>query len=264
MKPGLYPDIPFKDYLAIPAVSNSYLSKMDKCPAAAKVEQEETPSLILGRAVHKVVLEGSKAFLKEFAVAPDLDKRTKAGKEEFAAFQSANEGKQILTKDEGDKVLVIGNAVFKHPFAKKLLAENVTEQTIIWEDRDTGLLCKGRPDCLPDEDKMVIVDLKTARGAGEKEFTRSVVSYGYAKGAAFYHDGYGAATGIYLSDFVLIAVEPEEPYRVEVYVLDDEFVGWGRQEYKRLLALEKRCRDEGKYPHYQNEGITTLFKPTYL
>ena len=64
--------------------------------------------------------------------------------------------------------------------------------------------------------------------------------------------------------FILIAVESELPYRVEVYNLDSDFLGWGYDEFHRLMRLEKKCRDQGIYPHFQNPGIIDLMKPGYL
>lgn len=266
MKQGAYPDIPFKDYLALDAVSNSYLGRFDQCPAKAKVEQPDTPAMALGRAVHTLVLEGREAFDSRYAVAPEINRRTNAGKEEWAAFLQAaeDEGKEVITPEDETKAMDMRKAVFSHPFAKKLLAEGVSEQTIVWEDRKTGLLCKGRPDRVPGEKTATLIDLKTTADASEDKYLRSVINFGYARAAAFYIDGYGAASGVYVDSMVHIVVEKEEPYRVEVYALDDELVAWGREEYRRLLADVKRCKESGEFPNYRNEGVVTLYKPGWL
>ena len=269
LTPGIYTNVAFKDYLAIEAISNSYLGRLAECPAKALVPSEDTPSLIIGRAVHKAVLEGQDAFNAEFAIGPEVDKRTKAGKEEWAAFEAENQSKVILKKEDSDKVLCVANAVFRHPWASKLLADGVAEQTIIFQDFDSGLLCKARPDCLPDEGKRTMVDLKTTRGAGGKAFTRSIIDYGYARQAAFYLDGMnairkGTLKNTFFDLFVFIAVETETPYRVEVYALSSDFIEYGRAEYQRLLKVEIECRKAGTYPHYSNEGIVEIYKPGWL
>lgn len=267
MKPGIYPSVAFKDYLAIKAVSNSYLGKLDKCPAAALIEKGDTPALILGRAAHKLILEGTDAFLNEYIKAPKVDKRTTAGKAEWAAFQEKNSVFGNVTPLDGedfDQVFEMYLAVKEHPWASKLLAENVSEQTVIWEDKGTGLLCKSRPDSVPDEGKMALIDLKTTADASETAFTRSIIKYGYARQAAMYLDGYNAAAGSKADAFIFVAVETEPPHRTEVYLLDDDFIAWGREEYKRLLAIEKKCRTEKDYPHYATPNIVQIFKPAYL
>lgn len=264
MMPGLYPNVAFKDYLALPYVSNSYLGRLVKCPAKAKIPLEDTPSLSLGRAVHTVVLEGKDAFFGAYAIAPNVDKRTIVGKAEWLAYQTANAGKAIISQDASDKILAISNAVYRHPWASRLLAENVTEQTVIWQDSETGLTCKARPDAVPDEGKLILADLKTTTDADEFAFTRSIVKYGYARQAAFYLDGYNAARGTQLDTFIIIAVETEAPYRTEVYLLDEDLIQYGRDQYKRILQIEQRCRAENSYPHYATPQMVTLYKPNYL
>ena len=264
MEPGIYPNIPFSEYIGIEAVSNSYLGRLNECPAKGLIPRKDTDSLGLGRAVHTMVLEGEEVFKAKYTEAIKVNKRTNAGKAEWAAFVIANAGQEIVTSEDIEKAEAIRKAVFAHPMARKLLAGGVQEQTLIWEDKETGLLCKGRPDFVPGKDTFTLIDLKTARNVGERAFTRSIIDYGYARQGAFYIDGYGATTKIYIDAFVIIAVEPEPPHRVECYVVDDEFITWGRSEYKRLLRIHKRCKETGVFPHYQNEGITQIYKPTWL
>lgn len=265
LPPGVYENIPAAEYHAMhDYVSNSYLSRLDKCPAAAQVPQEDTPAMLLGRAVHCVVLEGEEEFNKNFCVAPAVNKRTNGGKAAWAEFCAANPGKDVITADEYQTLINMREAVYQHPFARMILAEGVSEQTVIWTDPDTGIKCKCRPDRIPSNGAGVLVDLKTTTDAGEHGFTRSVTGYGYARQAAYYLDGYNAATGAAADAFVFVAVEKTAPYRVEVYELDPEFIAWGREEYRRLLELEYTCRSQGEYPNRQSDEMITLYKPKYL
>ena len=158
------------------------------------------------------------------------------------------------------------DAILNHPFASRLLKEGISEQTIIWEDTDTGLLCKCRPDRIPDGNKGVILDLKTTRSADEHSFRRDVVNLGYAREAGMYLEGFARSTNAEFKDliFTLIAVEKDEPYRCEVYTLDMDFIDWGWREFKRLLQIEQECRVENFWPNYKNNGATELRKPGYL
>ena len=262
---GIYDNISHTDYHGMAGyVSNSYLSKLNRCPAAAKVQQEDTAAFLFGRAVHCYTLEGAEEFLKNFCIAPDCDKRTKEGKAQFAEFQAANVGKDVITAKDFIIVAEIAMAVQQHPFAKAILAEGKSEQTVIWNDVDTGIMCKCRPDRIPTNGAGVLVDLKTTQDAGEYGFGRSVASYGYARQAAMYLDGVNAATGSNFDAFVFVAVEKEAPYRVETYLLDEEFIEYGRYDYKRLLEIEQECRLRGEYPNRQSNELITLYKPGYL
>lgn len=269
LPPGIYADIPASDYhgeLLRDYISKSYLKRLDKCPAAAKIPQKDTPAMAFGRASHVLLLEGESAFFQECAVLPSgINKRTNAGKEEMAAFEAANAGKTLVTADDYMKIAEMRKALQKHPFAPKLLAEGVSEQTVIWLDAETGMMCKCRPDRIPSGNKGVLVDLKTCSCAGEYEFGRDVVKYGYDLQAAFYLDGINAATGNNFDAFCFIAMEKEEPFRTETYMLDAEFIARGRAEYRRLLNIEAECREKGLWPNYEGVGnLVTLYKPNYL
>lgn len=267
LQPGIYPDIPAETYHAMTDyVSKSYLKRLDKCPAAAKTPQEDTPAMAFGRATHVYLLEGDEAFLRECAVLPvGIDRRTKAGKEAWANFESANRSKTIISSEDFRKLELMKQALGKHPFASKLLAEGLSEQTVIWTDDVTGLPCKCRPDRIPSGNKGVLVDLKTCSCAGEYEFGRDVVKYGYDLQAAYYLGGIQAATGTKFDAFCFIAIEKEAPYRTETYILDAEFIARGWSEYRRLMNIEAECRAKGVWPNYKGVGnLATLYKPNYL
>lgn len=262
LEPGIYPDISNDEYHnEIEGVSNSYMGNIDECPANGKVDKKETHAMILGRACHSYVLEGPEAFFKEFIVLPEgMSPTTKAGR--LVGEENPNKG--IISAADSIKIHDMRKAVLSHPLAAKLIKEGVSEQTVIWKDESTGLLCKCRPDRIPAGDKGTVVDLKTADNAGYYPFSRSVLKYGYARQDAFYSDGVEAVTRKTFDSFAFIVVEKNPPYRTEVYILDDEWRTWGRQEYIRLLQIEKECRDKGFYPHYQNAGADELYKPSYL
>jgi hypothetical protein len=260
---GVYADIPFKEYSAIQAVSNSYLSKLNQCPAAALVVTPDTPSLAFGRALHCYVLEGQETFDKRYLVTPRCDKRTKEGKALYEQFQSELNGREAVSADDAATIRYMSPSILSHPFAKQLLEQGLSEQTVIWQDEETGLWCKCRPDRIPSNASGVFLDLKTTGCANERAFQSSVISYGYYRQAAMYMEGLSHATGIIYRHFAFIACEKEPPFRVEVYTLDDQFLQDGYDDFHRLLLKEKKCRDSGFYPNYENGGAVELYAPQY-
>jgi hypothetical protein len=264
MKPGIH-DISEEEYHSLPLeiVSNSYLSRLNGCPASARVKMKDSETLIFGRAVHSYVLEGEAIFNARFSVAPTCDKRTTAGKQLWAKHMADNLGKTPLKEEEFVKIFGIDRAVKSHPFAGELLACGMPEQTAIWFDKKTGITVKCRPDWIP-AGHNIIVDLKTCQSAEEYAFSKSVSTYRYFQQAGMYSEVYSKASGDPIDSFIFIAVEKEFPFRTEVYVMDPDYLAWGKTEYHRLLRKEKGCRDNGSYPHYVNSGATDLFMPKYL
>lgn len=265
MDPGIYPNISHSDYHKMTdIVSNSYLGRLDKCPAAAKIPMEDTPALLFGRAFHSFILDGQESFERDFAVAPVLDKRTKDGKEAWQLFREVNAGRSILASDDYQTIQDMYGAIATHPIASKLLMEGRSEMSVFWEDSETGLPCKCRPDRIPDGDHGVILDLKTVRSAEIHAFTSACMAYGYAREAGVYIEGFNAVSSSKVDAFIFICVEKERPYRVEVYTLEDLFIEYGQNEFHRLLGVEKDCREKAFYPHWKNEEIRTLYLPNYL
>jgi len=69
MEQGIYQNISNKEYHAMTdIVSNSYLGRLAKVPAAAKIPLEETEAMKFGRAFHCYVLEGVEIFKTQFTI----------------------------------------------------------------------------------------------------------------------------------------------------------------------------------------------------
>lgn len=265
MDNGIVPDLSHGKYHAITdRVSNSYLSRLLKCPAAARVPVEETPAMVLGRALHSFILDGSAAFSRDVCIIPDLNRRTNQGKADYEMFLKSNEGRAIISNDDLKMILAMEKSVKAHPLAKQLIGAGTTEVSVFWDDPFSGLPCKARPDQIPGAIKNTLIDLKSTRDASSYGFQRSVVSFGYHRQAAFYLDGMAKATGKDYDLFAFVAVETTEPYRTEVYTLSPTFIERGRTEYQMLITLENKCRQAGEWPNYQNPKVTELEMPKYM
>jgi exodeoxyribonuclease VIII len=274
MEQGIYHNISSKEYhgeAMSHIVSNSYLGRLAKVPAYAKLPQEETEAMKFGRAFHCYVLEDRSIFWNEFVV-PDYfptkpnSRSTQKTKDAYAKWISDLGKLQPITQDELDKIVFMNNSVHTHPFASKLLADGISETTIIWDDIDTGLKCKVRPDRIPSGNKGVILDLKSTANASTFAFRNDCVKFGYAREAGMYLEGFARVNNAKFQDliFAFIAVEKTPPYRCEVYSLEIDFVQWGWLEYHRLLQIEKECREKNFWPHYINAGCEELTKPPYV
>jgi len=263
-EPGIFPNVSHNDYHAMKDIaSNSYLGRLDKCPAAAKVPMEDTPALLFGRAFHSFILDGEDSFKRDFAVSPPVDRRTKDGKLAYAQFCEGNKDKTIIDTDDVYTIEAMYSAVATHPFAAPLLMVGRSEMSVFWTDEKTGLPCKCRPDRIPDGDHGVILDLKSVRSADIHSFTRDVMTYGYAREAGMYIEGFNTVSNAKVDAFVFICVEKEPPYRTEVYTLDDLFIEYGKQEFRRLIEIEADCRKAGYWPNFKHSEIKQLYLPNW-
>ena len=171
--------IPQSEYRSHPAISKSDLFKITKSPLHFKWAMEniedKTPALVFGSACHKYVLE-KEDFDKEFAVMPDINRRTKAGREEYEAFLAVNDGKDVISPDDFEKIVTMAAVVHENKFADRLL-QGEHEISFFWTDESTGEECKCRPDdIVVIGDQHILVDYKTTDNA-ETEAFRSSAKY---------------------------------------------------------------------------------------
>lgn len=257
-------------YHAHSAVSKSHLDLIARSPLhywaryldPDRVAPEPTPAMRLGTALHTHVLELSR-WDQEIAVAPPINRLTKAGKEEWAAFMAASADRTVITADDAAQVMAMGRAVLGHPAAAMLLGlPGKAETTHMWTDASTGLKCKCRPDWLTD-DGSIVVDLKTTKDASPRGFKQSVVNFGYYKQAAWYLEGLQQATGRRPDQFIFICVESTAPYACAVYAADAEMIERGHDQAMRDLAKLAVCRAADHWPSY-SEQIETLSLPAWM
>jgi hypothetical protein len=227
------------------------------------VVPEPSPQMRLGTALHTHVLELSR-WDEEIAVAPgDINRKTKEGREQWAAFQAASASKTVITADEADQVMAMGRAVISHPAAAMLLnLPGEAETTHMWTDAGTGLGCKCRPDWLT-KDGSIVVDLKTTKSAKVQDFKRSVADYRYYVQAAWYLHGLEQATGKRPEQFIFLCVESSAPYACAVYAADEDMIERGYEQAMRDLARLAECKAANHWPSYSDQ-IEMLSLPGWM
>lgn len=246
------------NYDTIPAVRRSELWEIRKSPAHYQYlvshPQEETQALIFGRAAHKFILE-LETFGDEYAIAPTVDRRTKAGKEEYAAFLAESEGKTPISRQDMDVIHEMDEAIKRHPVACALLKTGEHEVPIEWTDGITDEPCKCRPDVMTEWDgEKYIVDYKTTTSCENGAFERACKYYGYKLQAAMYTEGVFCNT-FETRKFAFVAQEKNPPYAVRVYFCDPGFVDDGMTIFRELIGIYHKCRISGMWPGYKDEVL---------
>ncbi len=257
-------------YHRLTAVSKSHLDQIARSPLhywaryldPNRVEPEPTPAMRLGTAVHTLTLEQD-TFAERYVVAPNVDRRTKAGKEEWAAFEAEAAGRELISADDRATISRMAEAVWTHPAAGALLKlKGKAEQSFLWTDEATGLECKCRPDWLTD-DGSLIVDLKTTEDASPAGFRKSIANFRYHVQAAWYLHGLEQATVRRPEGFIFICVEKKPPHAVAVYVADPEMWALGLDTAMRDLQRLAECHAACRWPGYSEE-IEPISLPAWM
>ena len=113
-----------KEYRNHPAISRSELFKISESPEKFKYyrehPEESTPSLLFGQLVHAMALQPDTVW-DDFAICPNVDRRTKAGKEAYADFERQAEGKAVVTVDMVEQAMDMCEALKRNELVVKLL-----------------------------------------------------------------------------------------------------------------------------------------------
>lgn len=221
---------------------------------------EPTPALVLGQAVHSIVLEPD-TFEGAYAINPGIDRRSNAGKAEFAQFVAESAGKTIITDDQAQACYQIRDAVHRHPLAKGLLSAGKAEQSFYAVDEETGELIKCRTDFLPDNGSM-IVDVKSTDDASPSGFAKSSANYRYPVQTAWYQRVIKSYYGECPPHWVFLAFEKEPPYAIGVYFTQPEDVARAAIAAQRdfMRIVEHKRLDY--WPDYGTEALP-LNMPTW-
>jgi len=243
--------VPRDEYDAISAISITRLKELRRSPLHyqhALTHRKETAPMTLGIATHVAVLEPER-FDRDFSI---WDRRTDSGRiarrhgKWWDAFLAANAGKTILTEDESILAQEIALTVRRDPIAMKYLSTGDPEVTMEWEIE--GRLAKGRADWLTSiEGKPTLVGLKTTRDCRPMIFGNQCAKLGYALQWSFYHDAFNTITGK-RPQMIEVVVETDAPHAVAVYIIPEDIIDYGREEYQTLLRLLAQCEQSGEWP----------------
>ena len=276
-EPGVYYNVPSEEYHACEYESNSHLQPMIRRSPLHYREQErkDSPAFQFGRLAHSYLLEPH-TLLDSYCVLPDFVKQvndeafggeagqgyknprgTKRYKELCDDYLAENAGKQIVTPDDLATVKAMRKRAVENPLAREWLeAVGSVEVSIVWDDPDTGIRCKGRLDkWIPNRN--LIIDYKTTDWP--PDFSRAVYQYGYHVQAAFYRDGLKIAAE--LADapaFGIIAQEKHPPYTCLAARFEPAAIAIGRQQYRDALLRVTECRESGVWPGPDNPDAWRL------
>lgn len=278
---GLHAGVPMADYLAMDAVSASALEIFRRSPLqyrhAKANPPEPTPALVRGTALHMAVLEPER-FAGAYVTIGQCEGTKKNGERcQYAGSvwrggasycgrhdpaPDAPMAVTVLPEADMRDVEGMRDAILGHPRASTLFeGKGGVEITGVFEDPETGVLCRFRPDRLVERAGM-LVDIKTTRDAAPWAFPGDAERRGYFRKLAFYRRGLRALGWPYQAT-AIVAVESHAPYDLICYLIDETALDSAEREVVRLLRQYRQCHETDTWPGYQTgeDGFATLARP---
>ena len=259
---GIFPGVPFEEYQKIDAINGSSLVHMRRSPMYYRhmMDHPQAPSaaMILGTATHRMILEPER--VGDFAVWGLLKEEKVRQGAVWENFKRLNAGAMIVTKGERDAMVGMAVAARKNvPIMKYASAKGITEVSMVWVDKETGRMFKGRVDKILANH--TIFDLKTCRSCEKYKFGSQSFQLGYHVKMAIYWMGYRQLTG-HAPDERLGAVESKAPHESAVYNITSDVLSQGLDDLTSLLIKLDDCEKTRYWPAAEPRELD-LSLPSY-
>ena len=246
-KPGIY-DISMAEYLADPCPEPSLTSSaartlIDESPLhcwhrhprlGAGESQEATPAMERGSIIHDLVFEeGGSGY--QIIEAPDYKK---------AVAQEARDGARalglipVLAKAMPGLracAAAIRAQMLAIPAVAQCLADGKPERTLVWREGD--IWCRIRPDWLPDDPSLPMLNLKTTTASASPEARERDVVSGHAFAGAFYDRGAAKLRGVRPPPTLFVIAEADAPYAVSVLSAGPELDSLAHHDVTRAIRI---------------------------
>lgn len=280
-RPGIY-DIPIDVYhsqkcCAGPSISSTGLRQIEhECPARFFAFSDLNPdpytrkkseALSFGAAAHALML-GEPAFDARFVVAPKDSFSSNPGRswhEDHKDRVSRGLETRIIVRP-ADLVVIksMVTAQRAEPEVANAFVEGEPEKSLIWQDKETGIWLKARPDWLPHEPAMrLAIEYKTTETLQPRRLGNAVFDYGYHMQAAMCIDGIAETFGGVPKGLAHIVQEKEPPYLAELKLFAPDQLKYGQRLYRRSLRTFADCLHHGKWPGWTH-GPAYFETPYYI
>jgi len=222
------------------------------------------------------IVETSESFLARFVSDPKINKRSDAGKKEWADFQvsaaakgknilapamfdkwhefsRANAGKTILTPKEFESALIMGESVLRaaHEDEDDIFSGGHSEVSLFWTDPFCGVRCKARLDYLIVRPGYAIIsDVKSAESLAYRDFQNSMGKFNYTFQATYYCRGIQVIFDLTDTRFLFAGVENKKPHLSSIFSLDAEAILDENSRVEQMLGLYAGAMESGEWPGY--------------
>jgi hypothetical protein len=215
-----------------------------------RVEEEPGEALIFGRAAHHLLL-GEAEFGRHFVVRPEeLNGAPWQGnRKDCKLWLEAMRAERltVLVGKQIEHIRGMAASLAGHPLIHAGALNGLIEHSLVWQDPETGIWLKARPDAIPTTD-LDFSDLKTAADVTDEGIETAIGRDGLNMQGALVAMGCRAVFGRELTSFSLVFVEKTPPYCVRVKTLKPCDLELGEQQVRAALSVFARCIETGRWP----------------
>jgi exodeoxyribonuclease VIII len=230
-----------KEFAKSPRHYLDYISKERTAP---------TDAMKLGSMVHCMILTPD-VFNEQFAVAPDINKRTNAGKEEWLEFSNLNAGKIIVNNEDYEHARKLIDGVLCNDNIYNAV-KSCTSFEREWREDIYGLPYRGFFDGESDE---YILEIKTTSDGHPKAVMSDFVKRKYHMQAGIYNKASGKKV-------LYLVVETSAPYLSYLAYANDKYLDLGRKDVAELNNRFMNCLEGGDFTGgYDYHNVITIDLP---
>jgi hypothetical protein len=218
--------------------------------------QDETSPLIFGRAIHHLIL-GEPHFQRSFAEQPATYEDEKTGEikkwngnahacKRWEAAR-AKENRYILTAKEIEQIRGIAKKLATNIAVQQGILNGLVERSLFWQDKETGIWLKQRPDVIP-TDSGDVADIKTITSVDWDDLRNQLYQYGYFQQAAMCKVALKEVLDIEMQSFTLFFIEKTRPFSPRPVIVKDIDIEIGMQCNRAAIDLMAKCLNEKHWP----------------
>ena len=227
-----------------------------------------------GAFVEKVVIREDDMWVSEARNAqPDIKvlRNSKTYQERSKEFERNINGRYVINdigKESYECIEHMIESCIKDKIINALLANMEYQVSCFWEDPETGIKLKTRPDICKRKNN-VIVNVKTLDDGSPQSFSRELAKYDYPLQATIEMRGV-IASGLmdHVDKYFWLVCEKSPPYNATIYNFDQKDWGYCDDELNYLLVKLKKAKEQNLWPGYSDRadnqyGILTAEIPLY-
>ena len=251
------------DYLSSTALKHGLRSMRElRWFLDGKLPRKESDAFEIGKAFELALLEHEKVE-SEIAVLNEDNRpeptKTMASKLNSSwkkQFELDNEEKIIISKDNWGMIEQMVRGVAENTTLDSMIGLCSSQVSIYWQDEETGVKLKTRPDLVLPEAGLVI-DIKTAPDGSPSGFGRQVQNFSYWLQAIMQIDGLERAGMIDTShpenfNYFWLVSEKQPPYNATLYEFDKLSLSQKYAEYRALLDKVMLAQKTDHWGGYEN------------